>query len=129
MLQSKHCVYQKCPREEHKNMALVLTERVACSALAGSSPSTQGLTAGGQVVVLLSLSVMQCCVSLLEGENAITSGNDVVIIAFVCCAAVWTLKIHIQRSDTAFFSLYAFICCSALRHIDLILSFLMLCVV
>jgi len=55
------------------------------------------------LVVPLCLSVMQCCISLLEEENAITSGNDVVIIAFVCCAAVRTLKIHIQPSDTAFF--------------------------
>lgn len=81
------------------------------------------------LVVPLCLSVMQCCISLLKEENAITSGNDVVIIAFVCCAAVRTLKIHIQPSDTAFFPLYTLTCSSALRHIDLILSFLMLCVV
>lgn len=35
-------------QEEYKNMAPVLTGAAACSALAGSSPSTQGLTVGGR---------------------------------------------------------------------------------
>lgn len=65
----------------------------------------------------------------MEGENAITSGNNVILIAFVCCTAVQTLKTYIQPFDTAFISLYTFSQSSALRHIDLIPSFLMLCVV
>lgn len=120
--------FSLCSRKEYKNTALVLKQIVDQNVLARSHASTQRARAhGGGSGLCWSwcpscLSVMQCCISLVEGENAVTSGNDVILIAFVCCTAVQTLKIHIQPSDPAFFLLYTFTYSSALRHIDLIPS-------
>lgn len=120
--------FSLCSRKEYKTTALVLKQTTGRNVLARSDPSTQraGARGGGSGLCWSwcpsCLSVMQCCISLVEGENAVTSGNDVILIAFVCCTAVQTLKIYIQPSDPAFFSLYTFTYSWALRHIDLIPS-------
>lgn len=50
--------------------------------------------------------LMLICNAMLHfpsGEgNTTTSGNDVILIAFVCCTAVRTLETHSQPSDPAF---------------------------
>lgn len=70
--------------------------------------------------------LMPFCNAMLHfprgGGNAVTSGNDVILIAFVCCTAVQTLKIYSQPSDLAVFLLHTCTYSSAPRHIDLIPS-------
>lgn len=76
--------------------------------------------------LLATLLLLLICNAMLHfpcrGGNAATSGTDVILIAFVCCTALWTLETHSQPSDPAFSWLYTLTYSSALRHIDLIPS-------
>lgn len=64
-----------------------------------------GLVVGARSLLAMEL-LMLICNAMLHcpcgGGNTTTSGNDVILIAFVCCAAGQTLETFSQPSDPAF---------------------------